>query len=325
MGRPRFERVTLHRALLISGAAIPILLFACEDPGQPTPSYLLSIEGQGSGSGTVRNSQGTIDCRIEGDTESGTCEGTLQQNTVVELLATADDGSTLGEWTGPCSGDAPVCVVTMDRARTASVTFTALRTLTVSLNGTGSGGVSSIPPGISCTLAGGVTSGSCSTTVMHGQIIVLTPTPSPNHTFAGWSGACTGSGACEISMDQAHLVSATFTQPALQALTITLEGSGSGNVESTPAGIDCLIERGATSGICSASFPFGTILELTAAARSDHTFSGWAGACSGISICRVTMDQGRSVVATFAGPSPQALTVTTAGAGGAELLVYPRR
>jgi uncharacterized repeat protein (TIGR01451 family)/uncharacterized repeat protein (TIGR02543 family) len=75
-------------------------------------------------------------------------------------------------------------------------------------------------------------------------------------------------------------------------LTVTKAGSGSGTVTSSPAGIDC----GTT---CSSSFPNGTMVTLTATADAGSTFTGWAGDCSGTGPCVVTMDQDRTVTATF--------------------------
>jgi phospholipase C len=56
-------------------------------------------------------------------------------------------------------------------------------------------------------------------------------------------------------------------------VTITEDGSGSGGVTSSPAGIDC----GST---CTANFADGDIT-LTAAPGASFVFTGWSGACTG--------------------------------------------
>ena len=75
-------------------------------------------------------------------------------------------------------------------------------------------------------------------------------------------------------------------------LTVTKAGTGSGTVNSSPAGISC----GST---CSASFSDGATVTLTASATSGSVFAGWSGSCTGTSTCAVTMSAARSVTATF--------------------------
>ena len=75
-------------------------------------------------------------------------------------------------------------------------------------------------------------------------------------------------------------------------LTVSKAGTGSGTVNSSPAGIDC----GPT---CSAFFDTGTAVTLTALPASGSRFSGWSGACSGTGACQVTMSTALSVTATF--------------------------
>ena len=83
-----------------------------------------------------------------------------------------------------------------------------------------------------------------------------------------------------------------------ESLTITRAGAGSGVVTSSPAGIDC-------GSICSAHFADGTPVTLSAVADGNSTFTGWSGdGCSGTGLCQVTMDQTRSVTATFAVACP---------------------
>jgi hypothetical protein len=77
-------------------------------------------------------------------------------------------------------------------------------------------------------------------------------------------------------------------------LTVTLSGSGSGSVTSSPAGIDC----GST---CAASFPLGSQVTLTAVPAAGSSFAGWSGGgCSGTGACVVALDEARSVAAEFA-------------------------
>jgi hypothetical protein len=98
-------------------------------------------------------------------------------------------------------------------------------------------------------------------------------------------------------MDQARSASATFTLQK-RTLAVTKSGTGSGTVTSTPAGINC----GST---CSTEVDYGHVVTLNAAAASGSSFAGFAGAgCSGAGSCVVTLDQARSVVATFIADPP---------------------
>jgi len=89
-----------------------------------------------------------------------------------------------------------------DSAETAVVT--SFETLTVSKSGTGSGSVTSSPAGISC----GAT---CLHQFAHGTSVTLTATPAAGSTFTGWSGACSGTGSCGVTMNSATSVTAPFS------------------------------------------------------------------------------------------------------------------
>jgi DNA-binding beta-propeller fold protein YncE len=78
-------------------------------------------------------------------------------------------------------------------------------------------------------------------------------------------------------------------------LSSVLEGTGSGTVTSSPAGINC-----GTS--CTASFATGTAVILDASHSSGSTFSGWSTNCTGTGACNVTMNSDEFVTATFNTP-----------------------
>ena len=80
--------------------------------------------------------------------------------------------------------------------------------------------------------------------------------------------------------------------PTTYTLTITLAGTGSGTVTSTPAGISC-------KPTCSASFAAGTSVKLTTAPATGDYFAGWSGACKGTGACTVVMNSNLSATATF--------------------------
>jgi hypothetical protein len=159
-------------------------------------------------------------------------------------------------------------------------------TLTVAKAGTGSGTVTSLPTGINC----GAT---CSAGYLAPTAVTLTAVPAAGSNFSGWSGACSGTAACAVSMSAAQSVTATFTLiPVATPLTVVKAGTGVGTVTSAPAGINC----GAS---CSASYLSGTVVTLTAAAGTGSTFAGWSNPCSGTGSCQVTVGPTTSVTATF--------------------------
>jgi PKD repeat protein len=92
------------------------------------------------------------------------------------------------------------------------------------------------------------------------------------------------------------------------ALIVSKEGTGSGEVSSSPAGINC-------GDSCQASFDAGTAVTLTATPASGSIFTGWSGDCSGTGSCELTVDQGRSVTATFALNTPPRASFTVACTG----------
>lgn len=101
---------------------------------------------------------------------------------------------------------------------TASVNYTQAPAtsfvLTVNKAGTGGGTVTSSPAGINC----GAT---CSAPFSSGASVILSPVADTGSTFAGWSGACSGTGTCSVTMDAAKSVTATFDTAPAGGLTIT--------------------------------------------------------------------------------------------------------
>jgi len=244
----------------------------------------LSVTLLGTGSGTVTSSPAGISC-------PGTCSANFNNGMVVTLMATASSGSTFAGWSGACIGTG-TCSVTMSAVEKVKARFNLVPYgLTVTLGGTGSGKVTSSPAGISCP-------GTCSTNFNNGTVVTLTATASSGSTFVGWSGACIGTGTCSVTMSAAQAVNATFNTVVTYGLSVTLAGTGSGTVTSSPAGISC-------PGKCSANFSNGKVVTLTATANSGSTFAGWSGVCIGTGTCSVTMSAAQAVTATF-NPGPVA-------------------
>jgi glucose/arabinose dehydrogenase len=90
-------------------------------------------------------------------------------------------------------------------------------------------------------------------------------------------------------------------------LTVNKTGSGTGTVSSGSGEINC----GAT---CSAPFPTGTPVTLTAAADAGSVFAGWSGGgCGATSPCVVTLTADTVVTATFLPVGSRILSVIVRG------------
>lgn len=76
-------------------------------------------------------------------------------------------------------------------------------TLSVALVGGGPGRVTSAPVGVDCP-------GDCSHSSVRGTEVTLTATDTADSIFTGWSGACTGTGSCVVTLDADTAVQANF-------------------------------------------------------------------------------------------------------------------
>lgn len=84
-----------------------------------------------------------------------------------------------------------------------SVTTEETAPLAVTKSGDGSGTVTSEPAGILC----GAT---CTARFLEGETVTLSAAPAAGSRFAGWSGACSGTGPCEVEIDETQSVGAEF-------------------------------------------------------------------------------------------------------------------
>ncbi len=173
----------------------------------PTTTYPLTVNKNGTGTGTVTSSPAGVSCGTD-------CVENYASGTVVTLTASATSGATFAGWSGDCAGTG-TCTVTMSQARSVTATFSVQTTtylLTVNKNGTGTGTVTSSPAGVSC-------GGDCSENYASGTVVTLTASATSGSTFAGWSGNCAGIGTCTVTMSQARSVAATFNT---SSQTVTL-------------------------------------------------------------------------------------------------------
>jgi len=236
------------------------------------------------GEGTVQSDPAGIDAPRD-SVES------YQDRTKVTLRATPAAGWSFVAWGGDaetCSRN-PTCVVEMTAAKTVTASFGFELKVRVS----GQGTVTSSPPGINAP-------SDSTENYLSGTPVTLTASAAAGWQFTGWGGACTGTGGCQVTMDAAKLVTATFTQ----LFELKVQVSGQGTVTSSPPGINAPTDN-------TENYLSGTVVTLTPSAAAGWQFTGWGGACTGTGSCQVTMDAAKLVTAAFT----QVYTLTVGGTG----------
>jgi uncharacterized repeat protein (TIGR02543 family) len=97
-----------------------------------------------------------------------------------------------------------------------------------------------------------------------------------------------------------------------KTLTISKTGDGTGQVTSSPSGINC----GVSCTTSQASFNANAVVVLTAAPSSGSVFKGWSGDASGSSsVTNITMSSNKTITATF-GKSSYSLAASVNPADG---------
>jgi hypothetical protein len=151
-----------------------------------------------TGNGTVTSTPAGILC-------NPTCMSNFGDGEMLALTAHPGAGAAFTGWGGDCmaSGSNPVCMITVDAAKTVSAMF-AVGSFQISVAVSGGGTITSNPAGINC----GTT---CTASFMGNQLVTLTEAPTGSNVFAGWSGACTGATTtCMVTVTGAVSVNASF-------------------------------------------------------------------------------------------------------------------
>ncbi|AUB84576.1 IPTL-CTERM sorting domain-containing protein [Candidatus Thiodictyon syntrophicum] len=154
--------------------------------------------------GTVTSNPGPINC----GPSSNVCIAGYSPGTKVTVVAIPAAGYIFTGWTGDCpSSGTGVCDLTMNGAHRLGAQFaeTSLSTLTVHAHG--GGGVHSVDGGIKCGT-------DCTESYPAGARVVLAATPAPGYYLHSWTGACAGSGSCEVPIGSREWVGAVFATGA---------------------------------------------------------------------------------------------------------------
>ena len=183
----------------------------------------LSVAPAGGGAGTVTSRPSGLTC-------GATCTRFFTDGEQVILDAAPGSGSTFAGYSGACSGT--TCTLTMSASASVTATFNVApagtQSLTVTRGGSGAGTVTSSPAGISC-------GSQCAQTFTTGSSVTLTATPAAGSTFTTWSGACSGSGACVVTMSAAKSVDAAFSVGSASAYALTAAAATAAPASATVA------------------------------------------------------------------------------------------
>jgi len=199
----------------------------------------------------------------------------------VTLTPKTCSGYRFVKWAGDASscGSSTMCSIKMTSDKTVTAVFVKQYDLTVNVNPTG----------------GGTTSPSVGTHKYdEGTVVTVTATPNSNFRFDHWSGDCSGSGSCSVTMDSDKTVTANFVEQV--TLTVSVDPSSSGNYVDVYKGSSYIASVSASS---SFTFDKGDSVKLVANPTSDYHFDEWSGvSCSGTT-CTFTINSDTSVTANF--------------------------
>ena len=139
-------------------------------------------------------------------------------------------------------------------------------------------------------------------TYLAGSTFTLTaPASAGGNTFSSWSGCDSVNGnLCGVTLTADRTATAHFGTE--YTLTVSLNGSGAGSVNSvppTPPGVTIACDYPPLSGICSTTQTSGTAITLDTTPGSSSLFKEWSGACKGSTPCTVTLDGAKQVAASF--------------------------
>jgi hypothetical protein len=148
---------------------------------------------------------------------------------------------------------------------------------------TGPGSVTADVPGMQCAQ-------SCTTTWNSGTALALTAAPGPGAKLVRWSGACSGSFDCHVTVGQGVTASALFA-PITYRLAVRVRGRGV--VRTSNGRISCPAR-------CSSQLSSYVAARLTATPAKGWRFKAWEGSCRGRRpSCTVPMTSATSARAVF--------------------------
>jgi len=219
---------------------------------------------------------------------------TYHYGDIVTLTAIANTGWAFSGWSGDLTGSTNPTTITINGNKSVTATFTQNEyILTIVIEG--SGIVNKNPD---------------QTTYPYGTVVTLTAVPSTGWSFNHWSGDLTGNNNPEnITMNSNKTIIANFT---INYYTLTTNIQGNGTVNKNPN---------------QTTYPYGTIVQLTAIPEPGWTFNHWSGDLTGNSNPEnITMNSNKTIIANFT-INQYTITINIEGDGtvikNPDLTIYP--
>ena len=196
-------------SLNVAKATTSTTLTANLEPTAPSQTVVLTASVSGSGSGASLS--GTVDFMDVSATLCGAValSGAQAQCTTSTLAAGSHTLTAVYSGNNNFLGStSPALTHTVGSGGA---------TLTVNKSGSGTGTVSSNPPGIDCGI-------DCAETYAGATVVTMTATPAAGSIFTGWLGACIGTGTCTLTMSASKSVAAVFA-PNMTVLNFDIDGN----------------------------------------------------------------------------------------------------
>lgn len=272
-----------------------VVALSIQKPASDYGSKITAVRSQlnktSCGTGPVASQFTVTTSATNGTIALSPAVGPYDSNSVVTATAKPSAGYKFTGWTGACTGTT-ACSITMNANKTLGATFAATPKYTLTLEA-GNGSIALSPAGGSYDSA---------------TVVTATATAPTGYQLSAWTGACTGTGTCKVTMNANKTLGATWSLIPASKYVLTVNAGEGGSVVRTPD---------------SSSYSSGTKVVLKARPDAEHTFGGWSGACTGTdTVCTVTMDAAKTVSATFAGQTLYSLrlnasngTIVTSPAG----------
>ncbi len=194
--------------------------------------------------------------------------GTFEENSDINLTATADSGSAFSNWSVDCSGSSANITVALTSNLSCTANFAIAYTLTVKASGSG-------------TVSGGGT-------YADGSTASITANPSSGYEFSSWSTGCsnsftiTGDKTCTATFTKKDTTPPEPTKPTPPPLPQTMKlfvesaGTGTGIFELSPRPKETLCTDDEPKK-CNYIYNTATRVTITAIADKNSTFEYWSG------------------------------------------------